>query len=82
MGWNAHPLIKGDYPPVMREFIDKKSSLEGQKESRLPKFSPEWIQRLKGKLDFLGLNYYTTHIVKPAPLVEQQGWGESICCHD
>ena len=29
LGWFAHPIfVDGDYPPVMREKIDKKSSLQ------------------------------------------------------
>ena len=58
----------------MREYIDKKSAVEGRKESRLPTFSPEWVARLKGTADYLGLTYYTTHLVKPAPLSSVQGW--------
>jgi len=48
MGWFAHPIFKGDYPPVMREYIDRKSKAEGRTESRLPTLEPEWIAKIKG----------------------------------
>ena len=48
----------------MREQIDRKSKAEGLPVSRLPQFSPEWQQKLKGSWDFLGLNHYTTNVVR------------------
>ncbi|CDP15638.1 unnamed protein product [Coffea canephora] len=44
------PITYGDYPKRMRDIV----------KSRLPKFSEEESQNLKGSFDFLGLNYYTT----------------------
>ncbi|KAF3786999.1 hypothetical protein EJ110_NYTH23750 [Nymphaea thermarum] len=45
------PLTKGDYPPSMRSLVG----------SRLPIFTKEEAQLVKGSFDFLGLNYYTTY---------------------
>ncbi|XP_071909819.1 raucaffricine-O-beta-D-glucosidase-like [Coffea arabica] len=49
-GWFMSPITYGDYPKRMRDIV----------KSRLPKFSKEESQNLKGSFDFLGLNYYTS----------------------
>jgi beta-glucosidase len=36
--------------------------------NRLPKFTKEQSAMLKGSLDFLGLNYYTTNYAESIPL--------------
>ena len=59
----------------MRELIDKKSALEQSPTSRLPTFEPEWVSRIKGTVDFLGLNYYTANLVTSAPPSEVKSWG-------
>ncbi|KAF3775748.1 Beta-glucosidase 12 [Nymphaea thermarum] len=51
------PLTKGDYPPSMRSLVG----------SRLPRFTKEETQLVKGSLDFLGLNYYTTYYASNYP---------------
>ncbi len=48
LGWLAHPIFKGDYPPVMREYLDRKSIAEGRTQSRLPTLDTEWVRKLKG----------------------------------
>ncbi|KAF6215373.1 hypothetical protein GE061_010125 [Apolygus lucorum] len=63
-GWFAHPVIKGDYPPVMREYVDENSMAEGRDVSRLPYFTEEEIQEINGTVDWFGLNYYTSQMVK------------------
>ena len=47
----------------MRKQIDARSKAEGLPMSRLPRFSSEWQRKLKGSLDFLGLNHYSTDLV-------------------
>ena len=56
IGWFYHPIFseQGDYPKVMREYIDKRSDSE---KSRLPKFTPEEIERIKGTADFMGVQH-------------------------
>ncbi|XP_042489395.1 beta-glucosidase 13-like [Macadamia integrifolia] len=50
-GWFMDPLTNGDYPRSMRSLV----------RNRLPKFSVEQSNMVKGSFDFLGLNYYTTN---------------------
>lgn len=47
-GWFSHPIYKGDYPPVMREWVDRKCKKEGRPWSILPTFTEDEIQLIKG----------------------------------
>lgn len=47
-GWFMHPLVHGDYPPVMK-------SRAG---ARLPAITMELSKNLTGSFDFIGLNHY------------------------
>ncbi|KAL6273426.1 hypothetical protein ACE6H2_024118 [Prunus campanulata] len=49
IGWFMDPLTNGDYPHSMRSNVRE----------RLPKFTKEESNLLKGSFDFIGLNYYT-----------------------
>ncbi|CAN4110461.1 unnamed protein product [Withania somnifera] len=53
LGWFIHPLTYGDYPEVMSKIVG----------NRLPKFTTEQAEMVKGSSDFMGLNYYTTMYV-------------------
>ncbi|KAJ1440367.1 Glycoside hydrolase family 1 [Sesbania bispinosa] len=44
------PLMFGDYPSSMRSRVGNK----------LPKFTPSEAALVKGSLDFVGINHYTT----------------------
>lgn len=44
-----HPLTFGDYPKSMRKLVG----------NRLPNFTEEQTNLVKGSLDFVGVNYYT-----------------------
>lgn len=50
LGWFADPIYKGEYPESMVKRLG----------DRLPKFSKEEGQLVKGSTDFFGLNHYTT----------------------
>ncbi|KAE9597346.1 putative beta-glucosidase [Lupinus albus] len=50
LGWFLDPLIFGDYPSSMRNRVG----------NRLPKFSEAEAALVKGSLDFVGINHYTT----------------------
>ena len=50
------PIFQGDYPAVMRERAG----------DRLPRFSEEERDMLRGSVDFVGLNHYTTKYVAQA----------------
>ncbi|KAF3450135.1 hypothetical protein FNV43_RR06215 [Rhamnella rubrinervis] len=58
LGWYLHPITYGDYPKTMQSFLG----------NRLPKFTPSQSYSLKGSMDFLGLNYYTTNYVEASHL--------------
>ncbi|KAF4563760.1 Beta-glucosidase 1B [Pleurotus pulmonarius] len=53
IGWFADPIYKGHYPEYLRKSIG----------IRLPEFTPEELQVVKGSSDFFGMNTYTTQIV-------------------
>ncbi len=62
MGWFADPVFFGDYPQEMKQTCG----------DRLPSFTAEEKALLKGSLDFLGLNHYSTALVS-APLFRVHG---------
>ncbi|KAJ2947989.1 hypothetical protein O0L34_g9781 [Tuta absoluta] len=78
-GWYAHPIFSetGDYPPFMRQRIDDYSRRQHFPRSRLPTFTQEEIDVIKGSADFLGLNHYTSLMAKKAnvPMAMNPSWG-------
>ncbi len=56
LGWWLQPLVSGDYPAVMREYVGE----------RLPRFTAEQSALLKESIDVLSLNHYSTHLVTAA----------------
>ncbi|XP_067010250.2 myrosinase 1-like [Anabrus simplex] len=64
-GMFAHPIFstEGDYPAIVRELVDKKSKAEGRTRSRLPVFSKEMVEYIRGTYDYFGLNYYSSKLV-------------------
>ncbi|RZC40245.1 Glyco hydro 1 domain containing protein, partial [Asbolus verrucosus] len=63
-GWFANPIVHGNYPQIMIDRIADRSAKEGFQKSRLPEFTSAEIEYIKGTYDFLGLNHYTTNMVK------------------
>ncbi|KAG4166626.1 hypothetical protein ERO13_A13G144800v2 [Gossypium hirsutum] len=53
-GWVLDPLVFGDYPPEMRQYH----------RSELPRFSSEETEYMRGSIDFIGLNHYSTLYAK------------------
>lgn len=47
--------------------IAERSKQQNFPRSRLPEFTPEEIERLKGSADFFGLNHYTSRIISARP---------------
>ncbi|XP_020250280.1 beta-glucosidase 12-like [Asparagus officinalis] len=58
-GWFMDPLTQGDYPFNMRALVG----------DRLPKFTQEQSEMIRGSFDFLGLNYYTTNYANSISLL-------------
>ncbi|KAM8748410.1 lactase/phlorizin hydrolase-like [Acanthopagrus schlegelii] len=64
LGWFAHPIFKtGDYPDAMKWQVGNKSELQGLPETRLPSFTEEEKNFIKGTADVFCVNHYTTKIV-------------------
>ncbi|CAL7945100.1 unnamed protein product [Xylocopa violacea] len=63
--WVLHAVFSkdGDYPPLMKEMVARKSKEQGYPRSRLPAFDAYWIDYIRGTFDFLALNHYTTKLV-------------------
>ncbi|KAK9511659.1 hypothetical protein O3M35_000278 [Rhynocoris fuscipes] len=62
LGWFADPIFSkdGDYPAIMRQKIDDNSKAEGLAKSRLPSFTNEEIELIKGSCDFFAFQHYTS----------------------
>ncbi|XAR68369.1 Beta-glucosidase [Bertholletia excelsa] len=54
VAWCIDPLVFGDYPPEMRRYLV----------NELPRFSPEETEYVKGSIDFIGVNHYSTLYAK------------------
>ncbi|KAH9311038.1 hypothetical protein KI387_026073, partial [Taxus chinensis] len=52
-GWFLDPLLVGDYPSSMKKIAG----------SRLPTFTKQESEMLKGSFDFIGANHYTSNYV-------------------
>ncbi|KAL6631085.1 hypothetical protein ACP70R_028425 [Stipagrostis hirtigluma subsp. patula] len=50
IGWTVNPLVYGDYPEIMKKRVG----------SRLPSFSKEQSEMIRGSTDFIGINHYTS----------------------
>jgi len=61
LGWFADPVYLGDYPEEMRNICGE----------RLPEFSGEERELLKGSCDFFGLNTYSARYVGQASFARQ-----------
>ncbi|XP_023029423.2 myrosinase 1 [Leptinotarsa decemlineata] len=63
-GCYADPVIHGDWPKQMKENIARRSKAQGYRRSRLPEFTEEEIKYMRNTVDFLGLNTYTSSVVR------------------
>ncbi|XP_053113949.1 lactase/phlorizin hydrolase isoform X2 [Hemicordylus capensis] len=63
-GWFAHPIFKnGDYPEAMKWKVGNRSELQKLPSSRLPVFTEEEREYIRGTADVFCLNYYTSKII-------------------
>ncbi|XP_018320182.1 myrosinase 1-like [Agrilus planipennis] len=69
IGLYANPIFStnGDYPQVMKDYIGNQSSAQGLSKSRLPQFTSDEIEYIKGTSDFFGLNHYTSRLTRNSP---------------
>lgn len=51
---------------MMKEFVAESSKREGFSHSRLPEFTQEEVEYIRGTFDYLGFNHYTTRLVSDA----------------
>ncbi|KAK5814010.1 hypothetical protein PVK06_029462 [Gossypium arboreum] len=57
LGWFMEPLMHGEYPESMRRLV----------KDRLPVFTVQQNELVKGSFDFIGINYYTSRYAKNIP---------------
>eukprot|EP00775_Hariotina_reticulata_P011794 gene11794-11939_t len=62
--WFAEPLLRGDYPPLLRKHYEM-----------LPSFTAEEQMLLQGSIDFLAVNVYTSRYVQPG-FENENPWAE------
>ncbi|XP_052745821.1 lactase/phlorizin hydrolase-like [Bicyclus anynana] len=53
----------GDFPPALKKRVAARSAEQGYPRSRLPEFTPEEIEFVKGTSDYFGLNHYSTNYI-------------------
>ncbi|CAG5057554.1 unnamed protein product [Parnassius apollo] len=67
-GMYSHPIYTkdGGWPPEIEKIIAENSKREGYPRSRLPAFTQDEIDFIKGTYDFYGFNFYTSRLVRKA----------------
>lgn len=73
LGLNLHPIIFGDYPEVVKSTVAKRSKAQNYPRSRLPTFTKEEIEYMKGTVDYIGLNHYGSNSVLNNPYAPLTG---------
>lgn len=66
IGWFAHPLLSasGGYPSIMTKEIAVNSRNENRSISRLPFIDTRLKLFMRGAVDYLSFNYYTSNLVE------------------
>ncbi|PIA43806.1 hypothetical protein AQUCO_01800092v1 [Aquilegia coerulea] len=70
-GWFMDPITYGKYPESMKSLVG----------NRLPNFTREQSDMLKGSCDFLGLNYYTANYAENHRFSEHDEPSYATDCH-
>lgn len=65
LGWFLEPIVTGYYPENMRTYVPP---------DELASFNIEEREKVKGSMDFLGLNYYTTWYASNDPNPAGEGY--------
>ncbi|XP_026728521.1 cytosolic beta-glucosidase-like [Trichoplusia ni] len=65
-GRYAYPVYSkvGGWPVKLEKFLAEKARREGYSHPRLPPFTPEEIDMVRGTYDYYALNHYTTRLVR------------------
>nr|AHZ59661.1 glycoside hydrolase family 1 [Phyllotreta striolata] len=63
LGIYANPIYLGDYPEIVKTRIAARSKAEGRSQSRLPAFTRDEIDFIRGTYDFFALNVYSAYLV-------------------
>ncbi|XP_061468687.1 lactase/phlorizin hydrolase [Rhineura floridana] len=64
LGWFAHPIfVNGDYPDILKSQIQEKNQQCSSPIAKLPTFTDEEKQQVKGTADFFGLSHYTSRLI-------------------
>ncbi|CAG9861428.1 unnamed protein product, partial [Phyllotreta striolata] len=58
-----NPMFNGDWPDIVKDRVAERSKAEGLASSRLPAFTPEEIEFIKGTSDYIAINHYTSMMV-------------------
>lgn len=67
LGRFAHPIfVNGDYPQVMKDYIGRKSKMEGRSSSRLPEFTDAEKARIVGECTEPRTFYLWDYMIKGA----------------
>lgn len=61
VGWFMDPFVYGDYPEIMKSNAG----------TRIPSFTKNQSELVKGSIDFIGLNYYTIIYAKNTELMQE-----------
>ncbi|KAM0844833.1 hypothetical protein ACQ4PT_056772 [Festuca glaucescens] len=61
VGWFVDPLINGQYPQIMQDLVKE----------RLPRFTPDQAEVVKGSADYIGINQYTASYMKGQKVLQQ-----------
>ncbi|XP_045455657.1 myrosinase 1-like [Melitaea cinxia] len=74
-GRYAHAILskEGGWPPAVEKLMLEYSLKQGFNVSRLPSFTKEEKEFIKGTADFYGINHYTTNVIRPAKPGEDPG---------
>ncbi|XP_052743410.1 myrosinase 1 isoform X3 [Bicyclus anynana] len=67
-GRYSYPIFskQGGWPPSIEKLMLQYSLGQGYRYSRLPPFTKDEIEFVKGTADFYGMNHYTTSMIRPA----------------
>ncbi|XP_050499344.1 myrosinase 1 isoform X3 [Diabrotica virgifera virgifera] len=66
-GLYSNPIYNGDWPSSVKERVKFRSELQGYNRSRLPEFTTEEINYIKGTADLFLLNVYYAYLAEDVP---------------